>query len=357
MRYQGRARDHLGLLGLQLVIDENEGWAFIPGRTDDTDEGSGGVPRLAAHSELSFQVSVLIALLRRRLAEADTQAATRVLFSPRTELIDLIRVFLPDQADEKRLFDRIDAHIGQVEKLVSYGGFPRRVWKRPLKCVASFERSSMPNGCTTSTNAWTSTEPRSAVTSAAAMSDTLFARPDDEDSGAALAGFRLERVEVLTRGTFNRKVWTLNLAGRNTLLTGDIGCSGKSTFVDAVARAPRPRASGRIQPSCGCRRDRDLRSYVLGHYKSESSDTSSSSKPVPLRDESTLSVILGVFRDRAARQDGDGRPGVLVSPRRNAAGTSLRRRRSRALDPRTLHRPRRRRDGDQACSAGRQAPT
>ena len=133
MRYQGRARDHLGLLGLQLVIDENEGWAFVRGRTDDTDEGSGGVPRLAARRELSFQVSVLIALLRRRLAEADAQSGdTRLVFT-RTELIDLVRVFLPDQADEKRLFDRIDAHIGQVEKL----GFLRRLPTQGLE--ASFE--------------------------------------------------------------------------------------------------------------------------------------------------------------------------------------------------------------------------
>lgn len=124
MRYQGRARDHLGVLGLQLVIDENEGWAFVRGRTDDTDEGPSGVPRLAARRELSFQVSVLIALLlRRRVAEADAQSGDTRLVLTRTELIDLVRVFLPEQADEKRLFEKIDSHIGQVEKL----GFLRRL--------------------------------------------------------------------------------------------------------------------------------------------------------------------------------------------------------------------------------------
>ncbi|HGG60886.1 MAG TPA: hypothetical protein ENK26_13380, partial [Gammaproteobacteria bacterium] len=59
--------------------------------------------------------------------------------------------------------------------------------------------------------------------------------PAQLDFGAdeAHAGFRLQRLEVLNWGTFHKKVWTLDAAGDNTLLTGDIG-SGKSTLVDAV---------------------------------------------------------------------------------------------------------------------------
>ncbi len=48
-----------------------------------------------------------------------------------------------------------------------------------------------------------------------------------------LAGFRLKRLEVYNWGTFDKRVWTLELDGKNSLLTGDIG-SGKSTLVDAV---------------------------------------------------------------------------------------------------------------------------
>ena len=49
----------------------------------------------------------------------------------------------------------------------------------------------------------------------------------------ALSGFRLKRLEVLNWGTFDGRVWTMQLEGRNGLLTGDIG-SGKSTLVDAI---------------------------------------------------------------------------------------------------------------------------
>ena len=48
------------------------------------------------------------------------------------------------------------------------------------------------------------------------------------DEPTALAGFRLQRLEVLNWGTFHQRVWSLDLQGRNSLLTGDIG-SGKST--------------------------------------------------------------------------------------------------------------------------------
>jgi uncharacterized protein YPO0396 len=48
-----------------------------------------------------------------------------------------------------------------------------------------------------------------------------------------LAGFRLQRLEIYNWGTFHDRIWTLELDGKNALLTGDIG-SGKSTLVDAV---------------------------------------------------------------------------------------------------------------------------
>ena len=116
------------------------------------------------------------------------------------------------------------------------------------------------------------------------------------------SGFRLHRLEVFNWGTFDGRVWTLALDGRNHLLTGDIG-SGKSTLVDAVTtllvsahRAAYNRAAGAGS------RERTLRSYVLGHYKSERSDLSVSARPVALRDHNGYSVILGVFRNEGYDQ-------------------------------------------------------
>ena len=48
-----------------------------------------------------------------------------------------------------------------------------------------------------------------------------------------LTGYRLERLGVYNWRTFDKGDWMLNLNGRNSLVTGDIG-TGKSTFVDVV---------------------------------------------------------------------------------------------------------------------------
>ena len=113
----------------------------------------------------------------------------------------------------------------------------------------------------------------------------------------ALSGFRLQRLEVFNWGTFDGRVWTLDLNGRNSLLTGDIG-SGKSTLVDAVTTLLVPAHRVAYNKAAGAdSRERSLRSYVLGFYKSERSESSGASRPVALRESSSYSVILGVFHN------------------------------------------------------------
>lgn len=112
-----------------------------------------------------------------------------------------------------------------------------------------------------------------------------------------LAGFRLQRLEVFNWGTFDGRVWTLRLDGKNGLLTGDIG-SGKSTLVDAVTTLLVPSQRIAYNKAAGAEsRERTLRSYVLGYYKSERQDTLGSVKPVALREPNSYSVVLGVFHN------------------------------------------------------------
>jgi uncharacterized protein YPO0396 len=123
------------------------------------------------------------------------------------------------------------------------------------------------------------------------------AEPHDADADR-LSGFRLNRLEVYNWGTFDKRVWSFDMAGRNGLLTGDIG-SGKSTLVDAITTLLLPANRISYNKAAGAEtRERSLRSYVLGYYKSESSEVTGTSRPVALRDASAYSVILGVFSNR-----------------------------------------------------------
>jgi uncharacterized protein YPO0396 len=118
----------------------------------------------------------------------------------------------------------------------------------------------------------------------------------------ARVGFRLQRLEVLNWGTFDKRVWRYELDGRNGLLTGDIG-SGKSTLVDAITTLLVPAQRVAYNKAAGAdARERSLRSYVLGHYKSERNEVTGSARAVALRDASSYSVVLGVFRNEGYDQ-------------------------------------------------------
>ena len=110
-----------------------------------------------------------------------------------------------------------------------------------------------------------------------------------------MTGFRLARLELYNWGTFGGDVKSLALNGRNTLLTGDIG-SGKSTIVDAVTTLLLPAQRISYNKAAGAdTRERSLRSYVLGYYKTERNEVTGATRPVPLRSNSDYSVLLGVF--------------------------------------------------------------
>ena len=111
----------------------------------------------------------------------------------------------------------------------------------------------------------------------------------------ARAGYRLQRLEVFNWGTFDKRVWHLTPDGTTALLTGDIG-SGKSTLVDALTTLLLPAHRISYNKAAGAdAKERTLRTYVQGHYKSERIEATGASRPVGLRDHRHYSVVLGVF--------------------------------------------------------------
>jgi Domain of unknown function (DUF4194) len=122
LQLQPQVRDYVGTMGLQVVIDEAEGYAFLRQRPADPDDAD-PPPRLIPRHALSFHVSLLLALLRKKLAEFDAQGGDTRLILTRAQITEMIRVFLPTTSNEARLVDKIDEHIGKVERL----GFLRPV--------------------------------------------------------------------------------------------------------------------------------------------------------------------------------------------------------------------------------------
>ena len=123
LQLQGRVRDHVAVLGLELMLDESEGYAFLRSRSVPEDDPAARLPRLVARRPLSFPVSLLLALLRRKLAEFDAGGGDTRLILSREQVAELLRVFMPEGSNEARLIDQVDTHLNKVVEL----GFVRRL--------------------------------------------------------------------------------------------------------------------------------------------------------------------------------------------------------------------------------------
>lgn len=117
LRHQAGARDHLHLLNLDLVIDEAEGFAFLR-QSEGSEEDMADAPRrLIPRRPLSFPVSLLLVLLRKRLAQHDAQGGTTKLVLSRDQIVEMLRVFLSSGTNEAKLEDQIERHIDRVAEL------------------------------------------------------------------------------------------------------------------------------------------------------------------------------------------------------------------------------------------------
>jgi len=86
--------EYVSVLGLSVVVDEAEGYAYL--RSQVVDQDATEFPRLVARRTLPFKVSVLLALLRKRLAEFDASSSDVRLVLSRDQIIELLRLFMPD---------------------------------------------------------------------------------------------------------------------------------------------------------------------------------------------------------------------------------------------------------------------
>lgn len=123
LRLHARVRDYVAVLGLDLSVDEAEGYAFLHSKPEGPEGSAPAQPRLVARRPLSYGVSLLLALLRRKLAEFDAGGGDTRLILSRDEVVELVRVFVVSGSDETRLIDQVDANLNKIVDL----GFARRL--------------------------------------------------------------------------------------------------------------------------------------------------------------------------------------------------------------------------------------
>ena len=117
------------------------------------------------------------------------------------------------------------------------------------------------------------------------------------NTSSEVAGFKLDYLAVWNWGTFDKKVYHMNLHGNNSLLTG-ANASGKSTLIDALLTLMVPLKRQRFyNQSSGVEKkgNRTEESYFFGNYGNQQQEGAASTTTLRLRDKGARSVLLASF--------------------------------------------------------------
>jgi len=115
LEQRGQLDDYFRKLGLELMVDETDGFAYL--RQRDYLDGDEELPRIVPRFQLSYSVSLLLVLLRKRLLESDSEAGDNRLILSREQIVDMVRLFLEDSSNEAKVVARIASDIETVRKL------------------------------------------------------------------------------------------------------------------------------------------------------------------------------------------------------------------------------------------------
>ncbi len=116
---QHAIQDYVKIIGLVLIIDDGEGYCFL--KQEELEEDA--MPRLVQRRALSYPVSLLCVLLRKRVVEQDAGGGNSRVMVSRQQIIESMRIFMPDLGNDAKVVDRITLAINRV---VEYG-FLRRL--------------------------------------------------------------------------------------------------------------------------------------------------------------------------------------------------------------------------------------
>lgn len=116
LEFETDIKKYFDVINVDVFVDDKEGFAFL--KQKDVEEGDENIPRLIEKRQLSYPVSLLCVLLRKKLIEADSTGSDIRVVMSKDKIKDMIKVFLPDNTNEAKIMDRISEHINKV---VEYG--------------------------------------------------------------------------------------------------------------------------------------------------------------------------------------------------------------------------------------------
>ena len=117
LTYQTEIQDYISLMGLELILKKDEGFAFIKQRTIDDAK----TVNLVSRRQYGFELSVMLVVLRQMLEDFDSnptlsQATDKYVTA--FEIKEETEMFLPSTYNKAKFEKELDYNI---ERLVDFG--------------------------------------------------------------------------------------------------------------------------------------------------------------------------------------------------------------------------------------------
>lgn len=119
-KHEEELKEYFAHLGLRLFIHRDYGFAFLRQESslEEASEETQALPRLVQQRELSFELSVLLALLRKKMAEHDSNSSDPRLVLDQKEIFEMLKIFLPTSTHEVQQGKAVEA---LTEKAITMG--------------------------------------------------------------------------------------------------------------------------------------------------------------------------------------------------------------------------------------------
>lgn len=117
-------RDHFATIGVDVVIDDAEGYAYLRSRPEQ--DGDEALPRLVRRRALTYNVSLLLVLLRKRLVEFETTGGEGRLVLATDQIVEMLRLFQAESTNDARVVDQAETTIKKAAELGFLRQLPRQ---------------------------------------------------------------------------------------------------------------------------------------------------------------------------------------------------------------------------------------
>jgi hypothetical protein len=116
LAYSSPIRDYFGRIGIELIINDIDGFArIVQPEADEHDENP--LPRLMRKQTMTYETTLLCVILREMLEEFDVISEGNKLFLTQKEIKERIELFYKEQANKSKLWKELGKPINSLTSI------------------------------------------------------------------------------------------------------------------------------------------------------------------------------------------------------------------------------------------------